>query len=120
MPRNLAGRDIDETAAKDKADAIVVAKILEIGRIDPGAPGQAYHDNAMILISNALSGNLSGPQTMSFTVQRFPEEISEVAPQVGESLVIFLSKRSDGLWHAIKMLPATDDTIKRIKQMLGH
>ena len=116
MEEHFVGREIDPQSAAASADAIVVAEMLSPGQIDLGPPGQAYHFDAKIKILRDLTGNLSGEHTLTFTAQRFPEDIAEKVPDKGEVCIFFLQRMPDNSLHAIKMLLATDESVKRFER----
>lgn len=115
MQEHFVGRNIDLPSAMDSADMIVVAELIDSGQADPGPPGQAYHYGAKIKVLKDLSGNVSGEYPIAFSVQRFPENIAEKTPAEGESHIFFLQRQPDNSLHAIKILPATNENIRRLE-----
>jgi hypothetical protein len=118
MEEHFVGRHIDLASAIDSAETVVLAQLTSAGQADPGPPGQAFHYGAKATILRDFHGNLAGQQTMSFSVQRFPDEIAEATPVEGEAYLLFLQRQPDGVLHVIKILPATSENIQRLEESL--
>ena len=119
MEEHYTGRSVDISEAVGMAQNIVVAVVKDVGAASPGAPGQAYYDNAKIGVVESLRGTLEGEVTISYTLQTLPEEISEAAPSVGGEYLFFIQTRPDESLRAIKILQATEDNLDCVKAALG-
>ena len=107
------GRQISIEAAVSEAHVIVIAELLNAGRIHMGAPGQSYYDGAVIRVVETLAGKTTGDLTITYTRQTIPESIAEAQPREGGRYLFFLTVRSDGTWRAIKIDDASDENKAR-------
>ena len=114
MKKQYIGHTVDAQTAREKADAIVVAEVIDSGTLEVGPPGQALHCNAKIKIVTRVKGNVKGSQTITFFSRNAPVAVAEQTPEPGQRFLVFLQEPSRGVFHAIKMLPATEQNLKNI------
>jgi len=119
----LTGSDLKVENAALHSDAIFVGQITDVGAEEEFPPASAYagplYHGVKIKIIQVLRGTV-GTQT---SVTLFVDFVAQEKLQtVGNSYIFFVTKNRDkdpDPFTALKLLPATDDSIAKIKQLIA-
>jgi hypothetical protein len=100
-----------------KANVICVGEIVQIGPPLTRAAAQASYPGVKIQISQCLKGDLSSPALIEIVVAKEPN-VTEEAPKAGTTYIFFIKQTTS--WNMVlKLLPATDDNIAKVKAMIA-
>lgn len=120
--QNLTGRSLSTDEAVGSADSIIVGRIISLGEANPGAPGQKYYGDVRIAVLQTIRGDALDEQeaTISLTVQKFPDRVSEEEPQEGQEYIIFLRRPTPGEMRSIKLLHATGENVNAVTGLVSR
>lgn len=97
-------------------DAIFIGQIIAKGPVMLTKPGASYRSYTVKVIT-LLKGTLAGEIQVSLDV-RNDGRVAEVIPHVGENYIFFAMLKA-GEVIAMKLLPATDDNITKVKALIA-
>jgi hypothetical protein len=115
---HYSGRQIPLENAASEAQVVVIAEVLSSGKVEMGAPGQAYYDAARIRVVEALAGDVTPELTIAYTCQTIPESVFETKPSEGQLYLFFLIQESPGTWRAKKIVVANESNQATAKKKL--
>jgi hypothetical protein len=97
-------------------DAIFVGQIIAKGPVILTKPGASTHGYT-VKVATLLKGTLAGEIQVSLDV-RNDGRVVEVIPHVGENYIFFAMLKA-GEVIAVKLLPATDANIAKVKALIA-
>ena len=128
VPEQFTGRATAIEDAVAHADLIVVGRITNTGVVSPGAPGQAYHENAVILVERIIRDTtvepgepavkVGQPLRVAYTVQTIPAASAEKAAPAQERLIFVVQKRKGDAPSITKILRADQSAIDQIEKLV--
>jgi len=108
----------NEDALKESTD-IAVAVFTSLGNRGADATGEDDYDQAEIEVVTTLKGNLPGKLKVFYAVLSMPGKNQESPPVLGTQYIMFIQKLGPTEYEIKKMLPATDDSIAKIKALIA-
>ena len=104
-----------------KSNAVFVGTITQMGFVDLGAVGVVSYGNVKVKVSQVFLGVVDSVTSVTFDVKNRPK-VHEREPQVGNAYIFFAktnAKGSSDQFTVLKLLPATDDTIAKVKAVIA-
>ena len=101
------------------ATDIIVGKFTSLGNGSTDSPGASFYEKADLTVINSLKGSLSGNIQASYSVRTFPLNKKEAQPTIGTQYVMFIQKLGPTEYEIKKLLPATDDSITKVKALIA-
>ena len=99
------------------ADTIFVGEVIQISPTGSlKAPGQSAYHGTKVDVSQILRGQIENPAAVELHVLYDPHE---VPPEKGSAYVFFVNK-IPGWNMVIKILPATNDTVTKVKDLIAQ
>jgi hypothetical protein len=115
----IVGRDSTVVDILIKSDAIFVGKILQIKPTDPSAHGEVTCLANSVSVSQVLKGALGDVVSVDFKVRSY---LNEKEPKIGTSYIFFVKRggyESPNSYTLLKLLPATDANIAKVKALIA-
>jgi hypothetical protein len=100
-----------------KSDVICVGEITTIGSPLSRATGQDTYAGVKIQISQDLKSHIDSPALVEIVVAK-EHDLKEEAPELETSYIFFI-KKIPGWNIVLKLLPATDDNIAKVKALIA-
>jgi hypothetical protein len=116
----LSGHEKKNEDAIKGSTHVVVATFSVLGYPGPGADGEANYDQAEIAVVTALKGTLSGQLKAHYIVYDMPGKDQESLPALGTQYIMFIQQLGPTEYEIKKLLPATDDNIAKVKQLISQ
>ncbi|MDB4793752.1 hypothetical protein OAG63_01835 [Methylacidiphilales bacterium] len=116
----LSGSDLKSGDAITKCDAIFVGEITQMGFQSLKATGRSSYYGNIIKILQVLRGAISVQIKVTLYVY-YVSDTPENIPKVGNPYIFFVKKNASGQpdpYTALKLLPATDDNITKVKALI--
>jgi hypothetical protein len=111
----LPGSTFKEEDVAPRSDSIFIGEIMDMGPSAPTSPGTASFNGVRVKVLQILRGSIGSEITVEIT--SFALE-HEALPKVGSSYIFFVKKDGDR-FTAVKLLPATDDHITKVKGLIA-
>ena len=110
-------RHIRTRDAIERTTHVVAGTLIDTGTISPGPPGAHHIDEAKFRIEQVLTPrgtapSISGAVALSYTRQVLPEAHADPELQRGGRYVLFGTAKPGRRFHAIKILPHSDDAVR--------
>jgi len=120
VPQNeslkLSGSGLKSEDIILKSDAIFIGQIIAKGAVLMLEPGKSYRFYT-VKVATLLKGTLAGEIQVSLDV-RNDSRVVEVIPRVGENYIFFAILKASEI-IVVKLLPATDANIAKIKALIA-
>jgi hypothetical protein len=121
MPANnkigFTGDDIDIKEAISPSKLIFVGSLTNLGKVDLRGKGTFAYDMAVAVVSKIYLGNVESPVKLNIRV-RNNAMVMETAPSLDEPYIFIISQKNNHN-YLIKLLPATDDNIAKVKALIA-
>jgi hypothetical protein len=117
----MPGHEIKERNLINSKVDVVIGKFISLGNLGDDNLGASY-ERAEIQITNSLQGPLLGNIKVSYAVRSFPLEHKEIVPALNTEYILFIrdQKIASDNYELVKILPATDTNITRIKALIAQ
>ena len=105
-----------------KADAVFVGQITRLGSSNLKELGVAVYRGVQVTASQILRGSLDPQSTFTLRVMMLSTRSTENPPTVGSSYIFFVKRddaSKDSTYTVLKLLPATNDNIAKIKALIA-
>jgi hypothetical protein len=112
---NLTGSDFSDEKIITNVGVIFVGKIEKMGLTSVAAPGRAALSRIIVKVIQLLRGSVRDQITVRMDVR---DDRGEVPPLVGDSYIFFGNKEGASI-GVLKLLPATQDTIAKVKALIA-
>jgi hypothetical protein len=112
----LSGSTLKSEDIAVKVDAVFVGEITDPGLTVPTSPGMASYNGVQVKVLQVLRGSIDA-QTITVKLDIFAANREE-PPKVGTQYIFFVKKDGDR-FTALKLLPATDDHITKVKALIA-
>jgi len=115
----LSGSELTVSVAVAKADVIFTGQVIEIGHPAKKDLGTNVYHHLKLKRLEVLWGAIDAFVYVRLNANY--NEPSESAPEVGLSYIFFAKKNEEGSFDpftVLKLLPATDDNIAKVKQLI--
>jgi hypothetical protein len=115
-PVVLAGSTLKTEDIVLQSDAIFIGKLIDLGWGETASSG---HDTrgAYITVLQILRGSLKGRVGVRMNMLHGPK-VREASPKVGDTYIFFI-KQIPGWNMVLKILPATDANIAKVKALIA-
>ena len=104
-----------------KVSAIFIGKITQIGFANTKMEGVLIYRNVQINVLRILRGSLDAKSTFRLDVVPLTG-FREISPVAGNSYIFFVKRNYEGEpdpFIVVKLLPATDNNIARVKALIA-
>ena len=115
-PANLAGSNLKTEEIVATSSIIFVGKITTLGPMDMMAKGVRTYRSVSVSVSEVLKGNAD--HEIKITIPVRYEPFNEVTPEVAHAYIFFIKSDAAGRLTTLKLLPATDEGITEVKQLI--
>lgn len=113
----LSGSRLKSEDVTTKVDAVFIGEIEEIGFPTTLSPGALTYHGVKVKVLQVLRGSVGAEVTVTLYAER-TSNVREQAPKVSGTYIFFI-KQTPG-WNIVhKLLPATDDNIAKVKQLIA-
>ena len=117
----ISGSTLKSDDIVSKADAIFVGKITAIGFGNLKAKGESVYRGVQVKVLKVLRGTIESSITVTLHVIAVMD-FHEDPPEAGSPYIFFVKKAGaleKDPYVVLKLLPATDDNIAKIKQLVA-
>ena len=117
----LSGRDIKIENAVSKSDSIFVGKISKMRLGSITATDRVAYGGVQIRVLQFLRGSIDSQSLVTIYITA-SHVVHEAPPEVGMPYIFFVTKNTHGTsdpYTVLKLLPATDDNIAKVKQLIA-
>lgn len=116
---NLAGSTLKMEDTVLKANAIFVGEIIQEGIPDVSAPGRSAYSGVKVKVLQVLRGSVDAQVSVTLYTTY---SSNEQPPKAGSTYIFLAHKNTEPGWDAykvFKLLPATDENIAKVKQLIA-
>ena len=117
----LSGSSLKSEDTVIKSDAIFIGQITQMGFQSLKAAGRSSYYGNIVKILQVLRGTVDAQIKITLYVY-YVSDTPENPPKTGNSYIFFVKKNAPGQpdpYAALKLLPATDDNIAKVKALIA-
>ena len=97
---------------------VIIGKLISIGYPSGDSSDEDFYDQAEVEVISVLKGDMSGTVKVSYSVRLGKNK--EMVPVIGTQYIMFIHMLPPNEFRIKKLLPATDDNISKVKQLISQ
>lgn len=118
----LSGSTLKSEDLASKCDAIFIGQIAKLGYPVLASAGAVSYHGVEVKVLQVLRGSIDGEVVKVTLLAMSGQNVHEAPPEVGNTYIFFVHKNTEKGWNpytAIKLLPATNDHVTKIKALIA-